>query len=656
MARKDNPRDSKIEVALKLLEDANLERLEQFGKQFNRDVDRLSRALGSSGGGYGPTWGGSGPSPTASVAGPSGSSPPTGGPPIPPVNLTPPPPGGGGGQPGFFKGRFQGSALANPYLNPFERGKIRLGDFPGFGASQALYMGSYLAGMVGWRQLDPQDPLHKQAIDDGSAFQGEDGHYYMKSPDGGMQGLARGASEALGFAGQTTMRMPQVIEKLRGLVQGASGLNYAVAGQQSGGFSRSGGIAGGFPIFGGAYMHGVGMNVKARSQSWLGFNPNYSYQQAQEAQQAIAGAGYWGQDADYLASQMRSFSERSLMNPNEVIQLMDPIMRFLGSDQANPQLAELSTTIKNLGDVSKAAHIGLSQLGSSLASTAAQLISSTGMVNPAPALAALSATTRMDPSALAQMFSGHNLIMGAAMTGQHLSDVMANPGQGVKAATKFPMMVAHAMMGNMSIDQFQKLQRQNSAAAKSILDRMWYAYESNPNIFGGMSPTQVLNQMAKGVDPGARAQAFYHAQVGDLRNQTDALKMISEFGGPASKTLRQGFLQHFGNKNLGNQDERNDARKWLVGQMTKAMDTSNNKAANRVELILDPWARKLVQARSADAPNSNKGSSWWHKAIDVGGGVLADAGAGAAGFVLSGGNPLGAVAGVAMAHESGIGY
>lgn len=654
----DDP--TKVSVDLNVLNDSSISRLEQFGTLFSNTVNTLTAAMASfsdrasSMGASGP----SGTSPNASVA--PGYQSTKSGMIIPSMtkgwsNIDPTAGGGAGNagtdrtsgvsdnasvapvqQAGGAKSlgqRVQGMAYGGPFINSYEQGQIRLGQFPSYGLAQAMIMGSWMSASMGWNALPEevtdsgklQSYYQQQGLsgDDLTAAMSNttlspDGRYYQQAGTGTMANISSG----LGLAGQSVIRGSVLKDNFSNWVQGVGGLNTSILGQQAGGFSRTGGPSSAIPLFSKAWWAGEGISVKSQLQSWGGFNPQYPTAQAKLANQTIAQSGYWGDDAKFLSDTMQNLWQNTQLQPDQVMSLLDPSMRFGGE-----AVQQLVNSLKDLNDISAAAHIGLSQLGSDIANVAPSITQSTGMGTgyAASAMEALSAGTRLSPTALTGLASSQNLIMGAALTGTNISDVMQGKNT-VEAMGALPMAMAKSLMGGLTIPQYQKLQKTNPKAAKQIANQMWYAYNENQQIFGGLTPTEMLNQMAKGVDPFTRMQSLQNVlnmtspSGKALDTKAGFLQDISQFGGTDATKLRSEFTSDL-TKAGGQVTDKNahQLQNQLVQHMTKLMNTSNAQAKQEVTIMLDPQARKLLKLLpGASSSSTNTGDSGWHVPSAIG--------------------------------------
>jgi hypothetical protein len=514
MAPRD--RSNRVQVDVQLLRDENMRMLESVFEKFEQQVDRLVnegiKVQGGTAGAGGPgeTSGHESRAPTPSIAervrddlisqgvlsmGDQG------------VTVSPQASVAGGG-------RYRPTGIARfgygaTGPNQYEEAQFHLGQVPYDTLGRLRYL-SYLSERRAYTR-DDEGRITGEAP--GALAAG------ARRFSGGLGLLAQGAQYGQAFYQQLNA-MPGVrwINPMMMNEMAQPGVNV--------GLSRSGLL--GTPYFSPAYMNTLGTEWQAyRRSRWnvdlnwnplKGFgipgslfgNPNYTRAQATEAINIANQYGWTGRNRDQLLDMMEATTRRygGAIPQEMVTQLMDPGLRFGTTNRR-----EVEQSLDDLAEAARSAHMNLQQFSQQAFQAAEGLSQSVG-ISGARALrqvTALSEATGLGPSVAGQILSNRsNLMLGMAVTGQQPWEAVQNIGRTATAGQ-------FAMLGAMGITP-QRWRTAGSQEKDAMKNQMAMIYLSNPDVFGGMTPQQVIDQMNRsiwsGVDTAHRVQGI--AQIGNI--------------------------------------------------------------------------------------------------------------------------------------------
>lgn len=605
------PRDrsNRIEVDLKLLQDKNVEKLQEFGRQFDKSIDKLASMLGdyaeqvsgaeaavgragklgpnaSTGSGItsGPTarQGGT-PPPFANI--PAGQY--TGGPfePGGPGNWGGPsiaPIGGGGNVPVGGPGSFE---------QQFVRAQKRIGEIPvglrqtlGYIAEGAPATDSdgYLIDNYGRRILDENgNPMTDQTFLTRTGLRNAAG----KVNEFMFRGQAARANAMLGYG------------HLQNFYGGI--MANAMLGQQLG-RSREGGLFG-TGLFSSAWTTGIMESLKTGIESKFGFSPNYSPAQAKQARQALQSFGYSGDTSDYLAGILKDLQIHQGIDAASAMAILDPLMRFGGDEN----IGQLLSVLRQIPDAAKAAHMNLSEFTQQLVSTSQEVSQSTGMTvgGAARALSAFTTTTGLAPSRAAGLFSSpQNLVMAAGMSGQSITSLMEGKNR-MAPRMEFGLKVFQGFTGGYTAEQLAEMRKHDWGKYQSIMNAAWLAYAQNKDIFGGFSPRELINMQVRN-----NGDLIGHTQIAEQiqgANSTQRIdQMLRGWGGAAGAHMSSAFEKYVAdNPHATIADYRKEASD-LIAASTNAAQTRTARQITQIDLT--PEAKKWFKVLNYDdKPNSN---------------------------------------------------
>lgn len=370
-----------------------------------------------------------------------------------------------------------------------------------------------------------------------------------------------------------------------------------------------------------AFRAGFRESWKTALSADFGFNPNYSMQQAAAARQATQSFGYSGQMADSINEQMKQLQIHQQLDPNMIMSALDPTLRF-GSFQS---AGSLLSVLRGIPDAAKAASMNLKTFNEDLLSTATSVAQNTGM-NPGQvigALSAFSAATGMAPQRAAGLFTNDNMTLAAAYTGKTMTELVEHPSAAPEMA--FGLSLFKQMTG-MDAKHLLNLRKTNRAQYNQLMDGVYRLYESDKNIFGGFDPLTLINQSIR--------------NSGNTRGHIAATQQLFELDAskPGSVDRMQGILNYYG-QGTGKQFAE-WKRDYLLhhavnssAQMAKFRKEADTKARSLLagtqrkqgrkaaaEITLSPEARKwfeiLTKQTGGDTSNRNQNPGFWRKAMN----------------------------------------
>jgi hypothetical protein len=585
---------NRIEVDLKLLQDNNVEKLQQFGKDFDKSISALATMVGSFSqqveGAQRVNKPGE-PGPNASQAGS--------------VRIDSVPARMGGvstvpGAVGSFANQGQqyggggGASVAPPSGNPdtFEQQYIkaqrRIGEVP-VGFRQTL-------GYFGENVQEGDSPFTTT-----------------------LRGGARRVNEALFNMQAVKTNVMLAQNQLQGLY---SSVAVPTALGQQLGASRGGGFLG-TGLFSSAWMRGLSETWHTAAMSKFGFSPNYSPSQAAQARQTLESFGYSGDTANMLGNYLKELQIHRGLGPDVGMAVLDPFMRYGGPEN----MQQLAQTLADIPGAASAARMNLSQFTQALMSTAQQVAQATGMSmgGATQALQSFSSITGLSPERGGALLQNANATtMASALTGRTVTSLMEG-GNKMAPRMAYGLSIFEQTIG-MPISKLMQLRKTNIGAYNRAADMAWRMYLQDPSVFAGLSPRELENLFQRNEgrplqhmairEKIQNIQGTSQQTVGQIEN------LLGQWGGSQGQQLQTGF-----NKWLAahpNMDP-NQLRTEAAKEIDKFMGTTaSRKAARSMTIELSTDAKKyfrLVGTEDASArnaspggfarPSSGPGSSSW---------------------------------------------
>lgn len=609
---------SRIEVDLKLLKDKNVEKLQEFGVQFDRSIDKLATMLGTYSeqvtGAEGIARRAGRVSPDASVA----SN----------VVIT------GPGAHQLSGGGFNTSSASRP-------SDVHIPTPPGGqggGASSTLPGGGLNYHMGGGGSFDPNSSKYVSAVE--ADFVGAQKRIGEHIPVGFRQMLGYAAEGQVKIPGVTQENAKKWNDQLFrmqaykanmmlgfGKMQGAFA-SVAVPTQlgMDLGRSREGGLFG-TGLFSSAWTTSLKENLKTGLSADFGFNPNYSMQQAAEARKTTQSFGYSGDTSDVINAQLKELQIHQNLAPAQVMSMLDPLMRYGNANQGGEQLINV---LRSIPEAAKAAGFNLKVFTDQVIQTSVQIAQQTGMQpgQVASALSSFSTVTGLSPERAAGLFTPEKFTMAAATTGKTMTQIMEHPSAAPEM--QFGYRIFKGMTGGLSGAQLNALRHSNPAKYNQLMDGVWRMYNQNHDIFGGQSPLEIINSQVRN-----RGRTVQHMAVDQkIRDATlgagsvDHIESLIKGYGPHSSKLvdefqhdRTEYLRKNPIKDAGDMAK---YRAHMRDDALKILGANQKKQARRatVQITLSPEASRYFQILNkntgqADTPGRNAMGSFWRKANDL---------------------------------------
>ena len=652
MATPSDPnRTSKIEVDLQILQDSNLTRLNEFTDKFEKNIDRLHTAIGSmsdlitqkaSGASPGASTGNEldnivlpsrlgGVSPGANwgfggylYSGQPSLATPTG------VGGIPPrvPPGGASvADAGELPDDAQPpeDARSEYKKNEYLRAQFELGQV----GEGPLAMLRYIAG--GLQSLG-KDYTGRPAI----GKPGEPGYqppsedYDPNRPNNTFRfgNWLESKTRAVTIAKGAVFGTYQNVANMAGLpplnaYSPSGSLQAQQFGVNVGGNTAGGGL--GFlnhvPIIGGlanlfspAGMAGIKADLYSQWEglkTMFGFGNDVTTEQARAVENTLNQLGWGRSDSgnapqfDFLRDRMIKYTGkyRGVITPEQMTNMgYDAAVRF-----GTSSLQELNQVMDNMGVAAKAANMGLSAFVESLINAAQETSNATGAPMSASMLGIQSASmaTGLAPSIVGKMSSSkRNMFLGMMMTHTQPWQIV----EGKKSPATIGMAGAIGYLGpglgDYKVWQAAKKQADagNLEPLHQLENMLWMRYESDPEIFGGLKPQDIENQMLRG-DPVKHASAITRLQKAHTWDKAPGsiLPMFKAAGATPQEIRklekwRRDHLDDFQRAmKIKDEGKRNHELNRLVNQqrgealnlLGVSMQKNEAKAASRTSFTLD---------------------------------------------------------------------
>lgn len=618
------PKSNRIEVDLNLMQKEAISRLDQFGKDFNNTVDRLASLLQN----VSADVGGSGAGqlgPNASTAAKTDAAVAAGG------------GAGRSGPPGTLNAGASTPGGDHQFEDQFVRLQRRIGANE-MAIPQSLRQALGYAA-EGQLNFNPMAPIKQygtnrdQNIADALAQLRSTSAYQAMSPADRATAEAQATNSArwrTRFGTANDMMFNYEASKalaMKGLgkyTAFTAGVQHITDyGYQTAPNTGTGGILGS-SLFSGSFWHGLNESTwQPLVSSTFGLNPAYSLGQAQQARQAINQYGWSsGNMGNWLANVLKENTIRYRLDPQTQMQFLDPMLRWGGWQS----FGQLNAVLASLATSAQAAGMNVSQFNQELSQTAMQVAQQTGNTpgTVAGILSNFSATTGLAPSQGADLLSMNNVLMSAAYTGKNPWDIYTGKDQGATLAV--PLTRFSQMLG-MGVDSFMRMAHGTKAQQEFFKNRMWQMtmlYQTNPQIFGGMSPLQLMNIMQRN---GGVKGAERHMQIrGQIENLTAAANsqgvplhsiatnhriedLIKQYDPTHASSMIHDYLKMVGAGSTMQQ------RKQAAEQAINAQ--AHNKqlqAARHITIELSGDAKKYFQLAN-DPGHTNSGQSFGRKAL-----------------------------------------
>jgi len=649
-------RTNRIEVDLKLLQDGNIQKLKEFGAQFDKSVlaltdtlstyaDRLAGIVGVEGGS-----GAGKPGPDATVAKPSVLATRQGGTEAP--TLVNAPPGSPPQSPGGGSIADQGGVENGPNAP-------RIATGPGTGlpgieeqyVRAQRYIGSVPVGLrqtlgyIAEGQFYGQSP--EEAKDEfGNVILDEQGRTtYKRDEFGHLQYSAAGIgpfklSQQTAQSISNNLQLGQSIGSNAGLLMQhfsnirsgilgytQTGMNLGAPRTDSGFWGGIEGMLGG--IGGPAFRMAAGQTWDALKSSMFGVDPNFSPQQAQQVKQAIQGYGYGsGGTYNWLSDSLKSLWIHQNITPDAAMSVLDPSIRFGGSED----LSQLTDILQAIPGAAKAARMNLQDFTAALVQTAQSVSQTTGMTvaNAASGIMAYSTVTGLNPAEAQTLMSNpQNYLLASGMTGQSIWQLTAGHNN-MAPLMSFGMTQFAQSVGNLTPAQIAAGLKapKNSAAyqqANQVMSRAQLLYLQNPQIFGGQSPREMLNQgLRAGSWQGVlnRVSVVQQLEADNTSKHIDFANLIGKYGGTVKQKEKwesdmeaaMGHVSAKGKTQAEYQQARTQAaRKKLLADFQGAAGQAGKKAAEKITIGLTGDGARWFKIMEAAYGSGNKSDTNQYK-------------------------------------------
>lgn len=586
-------RSNRIEVDLKLLQDKNVEKLQEFGRQFDKSIDKLASMLGS----YAEQVSGA----TQTVAragkvGPEASR-------SDDVKIT-------GAAAGYRMGG-QGTG--------------------GFGGGVNYNFGGGGGGSgYGRGEASVATPSNPQSEMDADAVEKAFVRAQMRA--GASEGaIPVGLRQALGYAAEGVIKIPGMSEEqsvafgkkyneklfqMEAIKRNAllgmqhlqnfygANLNRIQLGQQLGS-SREGGV---FGIFSPAWTQGVRESIHSLMESDFGFSPYYSTAQAKQARETLQQYGYSGQTSDYLADQLKQLQVHRGLDPQAVMAILDPLMRFGGDEN----MGQLLSVLQQIPDAAKAAHMNLSEFTQQLISTSQEVAQGTGMTvgGAARALSAFTTTTGLSPSRAAGLFNNpQNLMLAAGMSGQSITSLMEGNDR-MAPRMAFGLRVFEGFSGGYTAEQLASMRKKDWKKYQSIMNSAWLAYAQNKDIFGGFSPRELINMQTRN-----NGRLLQHTTIDEELQSAASVgrvdQLLKGWGGAAGQHMQNEFETYLAkNPNVTVAQARQEA----LDLISKSQNAAQTRTARQVTKIdMTPETKKFFKLLNYDDTAHSNSKNWFER-------------------------------------------
>lgn len=451
--------------------------------------------------------------------------------------------------------------------------------------------------------------------------QNPDGSYKM----GRMQVFGRRANEAM-FQYQAAKALTmKAMGKYSGFWGGTTALVNAGTATNSM-ESRTGSNLGGFLPFNlpfglgsGAMMHGLSEGLwKPLLSSDFGFDGSYSFSQAQAARQAINSYGWSGGNmGDWLAGVLKNNTTRTGLDPQTQMAVLDPMLRWGGGT-----FQEANTALGQLASAATAAGYNVQQFTQQMLQASEQVAQQTGIPiqTVMRGMSALSATTGLNPTQLAPLYTEQNMLMAAGITHKSLGQVeFGNDQAGLLARPEFmfqaSLTAAAKARGMSGFNQWhQWFYHGTPAQKKAAQDAMAYGpmllYQTDPSAFGNISPMQLAHMFAMGggTMKGLNRQVNIQSTLGHLSAEnTNALDqkiehMLSTYY-PGNPSRNHRLVEQYIKQARGDASTRRE----LALRLIRGYRPRDQRTQAKYEIGLTNDAKKLVTLMGNDAAHSNSG-------------------------------------------------